>query len=324
MGLNEDSELDNQSHHSDVLPQRNTPGDFALQSTAEGQDRDPSPQGAAATMQEEQKIKAGSVRSFINATDATANPEYPQVSISGIDSRFTEIFQSFSSRADGVAGTPTAPSFTPPVPSDELSDQPAAKNSFIGKPSPFPEPASEALSEHANFFTSQSKMTQSDPDGFTELLRIFSAAQEERGVLPLNSVDTLPALAASSESGNVQGEFTRIISSSLLREAAAQQTHLVENGQQQNPTSDSVRFESPATPAPTVSPVARPIIPESSAVAGGRHILSAAPPAPQPTDLPSQNPFEVRIQRYLYLLLAFNVVLMLMVLLLLVAVLRRH
>jgi hypothetical protein len=162
---------------------------------------------------------------------------------------------------------------------------------------------------------------------FTQLLRTLSAeSQAEVPVLP-----TAPAPLLPQSSGG-PGEFTRIISGSMLREARGRTgTPVVAEAQQAQATENGV---DPA-PIPAMGSVT-PGIPPARAVALTPQQLISPPPQPTPPmpplaqatpaplpqpQVPPAAPAEGKLQKYMPLLLIANVFLMLLVVILVVFVL---
>jgi hypothetical protein len=163
--------------------------------------------------------------------------------------------------------------------------------------------------------------------GFTQLLRTLSAESEaEIPVLP-----TAPAPLLPQSSGG-PGEFTRIISGSMLREARGRTgTPTGAEAQQARATENGV---DPA-PIPAMGSVP-PVLPPARAVAlTPQQLISPSPQLPPPmpplpqatpallphTQVPPPAPAEGKLQKYMPLLLIANVFLMLLVVILVVFVL---
>lgn len=151
--------------------------------------------------------------------------------------------------------------------------------------------------------------------GFTQLLRTLSAEAETE----MPAAPVLPIQAASAP-----GEFTRIISGSMLREAQGKTTSSAhqESGKIEAPAATSAV---PASPAAMSMPMqaAPPQLQPPLAVPAAPSLPSLAPPispAPVQAEAPAANPW----QRYMPLLLIANFFLMFLVLILVVVVLLRH
>jgi hypothetical protein len=162
--------------------------------------------------------------------------------------------------------------------------------------------------------------------GFTQLLRTLSAeAEAEVPAFPQAPAPLLP------QSSNGPGEFTRIISGSMLREAQGR-TGRPEAG-------TAARPEEAQTPAPQMAVNAAP----PAAVPSMAPAMPAAPPAfmfapqpvvaPPPPPIPAMPPPQItpppappanRLQQYIPLLLIANLFVMLLVLILVAFVLFHH
>jgi hypothetical protein len=165
--------------------------------------------------------------------------------------------------------------------------------------------------------------------GFTQLLRTLSVqSQTEIPVLPMT-----PAPSLSQPAGG-PGEFTRIISGSMLREArgrtgtpARAEAQPAGAGESVDPTPvGAIGGAVPMTPAPpavVLTPqqlIAPP--PLQMAVAAVPQV-EPGPLAQQP-QIPPQAPEEGKMQKYIRLLLISNAFLLLMVLILVMFVLLHH
>ncbi|HEY4047201.1 MAG TPA: hypothetical protein VGM27_10090 [Acidobacteriaceae bacterium] len=166
--------------------------------------------------------------------------------------------------------------------------------------------------------------------GFTQLLRTLSAESgAEIPVLP-----TAPAPLLPQPSGG-PGEFTRIISGSMLREARGRtETPAGAEAHQAHASGESV------SPAPMVAMgSAAPVMPMAPAMGLTPQQLLSPPPQPMPTTPPvpqvapaplpqpqisPQAPAEGKMQKYMPLLLIANVFLMVLVVILVVFVLLHH
>ena len=162
--------------------------------------------------------------------------------------------------------------------------------------------------------------------GFTQLLRTLSAeAEAEVPAFPQAPAPLLP------QSSNGPGEFTRIISGSMLREAQGR-TGRPEAG-------TAARPEEAQTPAPQMAVSAAP----PAAVPSMAPAMPAAPPAfmfapqpvvaPPPPPIPAMPPPQItpppappanKLQQYIPLLLIANLFVMLLVLILVAFVLLHH
>jgi hypothetical protein len=166
--------------------------------------------------------------------------------------------------------------------------------------------------------------------GFTQLLRTLSA--ESQAEIPLLPAAPAPLLPQSSGG---PGEFTRIISGSMLREARGRTgTPASVEAQQAQATANRVD----SAPMPAMGS-ATPVLPPAQAVAlTPQQLMSPSPqppppmpplpqatPAPLPhTQVPPPAPAEGKLQKYMPLLLIANVFLMLLVVILVVFVLLHH
>jgi hypothetical protein len=164
---------------------------------------------------------------------------------------------------------------------------------------------------------------------FTRLLRTLSA--DERDAMALPGTSAPPPSTAVSSSG--PGEFTRIISGSMLREAQVRSTIPPANVVQGEGASSAgtAPSEKPPTPIPaalaswpTPAPpqAAPPVTPEQ--LVRTQNVPSASSsPAPSPT-LPALQPAAPsKLQQYMPLLLIANLFVMLVVLVVVVFVLAR-
>jgi hypothetical protein len=189
------------------------------------------------------------------------------------------------------------------------------------------EPAS-ARSASAHMEERLSTAPSSSPlgGGFTQLLRTLSAeAEAEVPAFPQAPAPLLP------QPSNGPGEFTRIISGSMLREAQGR-TGRPEAGA-------AARPEEAQTPAPQIAVSAAP----PAAVPSMAPAMPAAPPAfmfapqqvvaPPPPPIPAMPPPQItpppappanKLQQYIPLLLIANLFLMLLVLILVAFVLLHH
>lgn len=172
--------------------------------------------------------------------------------------------------------------------------------------------------------------------GFTQLLRTLSA-EAEVVETPMQSAIPVPVVPPSASG---PGEFTRIISGSMLREAQGRTgTHQSVNGnawQQQTPMATSGSAPVPmANLTPGMSPVmpaASPVMPmmpqmasQPSPPMASMPMTPPVPSAPAPSlRVQPEATTEGRLQRYMPLLLIGNFFLMFLVLILVVFVLLHH
>ena len=248
---------------------------------------------------------------------------------------FTEMFQSFSNRADNASARPADwPGTEAALPGPQPWSQGAASEALRQQPdTPFP-PENTLTPQSLDLETEQARP---DSGGFTQLLRTLSAEHDESFTPPhpVGAFPHAPDPHVGTESG--QGEFTRIIAGSLLREAAAQRIQPSQAAPHPIPeTALSQPAQQPAV-VPVLSPQPAPHIPVAPAMQQAMHAghifpgaIPTAPSTPQPPAMPMSQPAIPpmtavnRIQAYLPLLLVANAFLMLLVVLLLTAVLLRH
>lgn len=263
-----------------------------------------------------------------NVSDASSTPSNPEEG-------FTQLFQSLSAASGSVS------SKTPDVAPWEAAKAGAAsegeqlpslkrKEEILGS-SPLQQGLQlTAQGESTPLFQRLDCPAPVPPKfagAFTQLLRTLSAeSQAEVPVLP-----TAPAPLLPQSSGG-PGEFTRIISGSMLREARGRTgTPVVAEAQQAQATENGV---DPA-PIPAMGSVT-PVIPPPRAVALTPQQLMSPPPQPTPPmpplpqatpaplpqpQVPPPAPAEGKLQKYMPLLLIANVFLMLLVVILVVFVL---
>ncbi len=171
--------------------------------------------------------------------------------------------------------------------------------------------------------------------GFTQLLQTLNTPQSAS--VPQAAPPSVPTPSPAPMPLSGPGEFTRVISSSMLREAQGQNPGaggppVVPAASQ--PSSGQPVFQMPQTPAFPKMPAAAPPIqqmPHLHAGGGGGaapqmpHFQPPAfqfPPAPAPA--PPQPPAPGKLQQYLPLILIVNVFVLIVVILIVVFALRHH
>lgn len=171
--------------------------------------------------------------------------------------------------------------------------------------------------------------------GFTQLLQTLNSPQSASVPQPAPQPVPQPTPTPMPSSG--PGEFTRVISSSMLREAQGQNPGaggppVVPAASQ--PSSGQPAFQMPQAPAFPKMPAAAPPIqqlPHLNAGGGGGaapqmpHFQPPAfqfPPAPAPAQ--PQPPAPGKLQQYLPLILIVNVFVLIVVILIVVFALRHH
>jgi hypothetical protein len=267
-----------------------------------------------------------------------------------VASGFTEIFQSLSRNSDtrsSEAGK--EPHHAEPMQRDSWPQQSSEVRSSPASPE-FHHPDTPKEGEFTGLFRNLSNEDSRMPGdeqamprnaaapvsqrgGFTQLLRTLSAEDQEAA--PLAEKQPMASTYAAAEPlSSGPGEFTRIISGSLLREAqgrtmpsAPPRTPPASSAAPEItvPASASLPAASPAMPLP--SPVSAPILTPEQLVAPlpavpAAPVLPAAPAALPATQIQSQTPGT--LQRYIPLLLIANLfVLVLILIAVIVALLHR-
>jgi hypothetical protein len=163
--------------------------------------------------------------------------------------------------------------------------------------------------------------------GFTQLLRTLSAETEAESSIPSSA----PA-PVFPQPTNGPGEFTRIISGSMLREAQGR-TEIQAHAEATPANSERVVSPAPISSGAPAIPIALPVLSPEQLV---RSAPPQAPPMPMagpmstpplvpPIQAPQvQAPAVSKLQQYMPMLLIANFFLMLLVLILVAVVLLRH
>lgn len=253
---------------------------------------------------------------------------------------FTQIFQSLSPTSDSG----TALSQEPMLPAAEQHPSGEARRSSANPE--FRNPQSAREGEFTRLFQNlghdaaqrpaqeQSMPTWSNPapvsqsGGFTQLLRTLSAEEQEAALPPEARPIPSPYVASEPVSSG-PGEFTRIISGSLLREAQGRTTP---TGQARRSPDAIPAAEIPApTPLPVASPAMPLSVPLSAPLLSPEQLVAPAPAIPAPAVLVSAPPASPlaapqpqapgKLQQYVPLLLIANLFVMVLILIAVVVVL---
>lgn len=170
--------------------------------------------------------------------------------------------------------------------------------------------------------------------GFTQLLQTLNAGSASPQTTPTPVIaPQTPPLPSPMPASSGPGEFTRIISGSMLREAQTQEGTTASSSPVMPPTaspgSGQAAFQIPKIPQ-AMQPQF-PHMPQVSMHGGGGaapqmpHFQPSAFPFPQPPAAPvPQPPAPGKLQQYLPLLLVLNIFVLLIVVLIVVFVLRHH
>jgi len=282
------------------------------------------------------QLDHGGGRAHAEVTSSGANV------INNQEQGFTQIFQSLSANAshmtpvvkDSVASTEEK---LPPLQWDEKplpssggpGTKPPAQGAFTQL---FHRLDQESASPHLTSADTDERLHSSPTapprgGGFTQLLRTLSAETEAPPPASPTPVSFVPPLASGP------GEFTRIISGSMLREAQgrmsvpvqAQASRAVPDNESAGVPAGGAAPVTPVMPSPMV-PTPQPLMPPPlPSIAASPMIASPslplqAPPTPTPGSQ-TQAPVGGKLQSYIPLLLIANFFLMLLILILVVFVL---
>jgi hypothetical protein len=170
--------------------------------------------------------------------------------------------------------------------------------------------------------------------GFTQLLQTLNAGPAAPQAIPAPvTTSQTPQPLSPMPASSGPGEFTRIISGSMLREAQGGTTPssspVMPPASTVPPGGGPTAFQVPKIPQ-AIQPQ-MPHIPQTSMHGGGGaapqvpHFQPSAFPFPQPPAAPApQPPAPGKLQQYLPLLLVLNIFVLLVVVLIVVFVLRHH
>jgi hypothetical protein len=288
-----------------------------------------------------------------SAPPAAFEPPPPPQPKSGPGS-FTQMFSQIGGQSAGQADPLASLKQEPALPSSFQFSTPAPNANPFGSATPSPDPRPSSVPPAQGGFTQlfQALGTENTPQakeppplmpsppaanpappaagGFTQLLRTLNTEQAPPQAAPLPMAAASVPPAPMPQSG--PGEFTRIISGSMLREAQGQN---VAPGPPVMPPAPvpgggQPAFQMPPAPAfPKMPTGAMPPAPQMHAGGGAAPQMPhfqpppfAFPPAPAPAAPPPPAPS--KLQQYLPLILVVNVFVLIVVILIVVFALRHH
>jgi hypothetical protein len=260
---------------------------------------------------------------------------------------FTQIFQSLSRSSGGGSGEDEKELH----PAEPMPHDPWERQSSEVQSSPASSESRQTRTPGEGEFTrlfrnlkregSRTAVNEQDPSwsgaaavsrkgGFTQLLRTLSA-EEQEAAAPAEQRPVAPTYAAGEPVSSEPGEFTRIVSGSLLREA---QGRTIPAGAPQTPPASSPAAEitvpSPA-PLPANWPGTPPPRPLSAPIPAAEQVVATPPAVPvlpaahaATPGNPGQPELPGNLQRYVPLLLIANLFVMILLLIAVAVVLLHH